>query len=126
MKIRLDHVTNSSTASYVVLGFKIKDGEFDYEKALGNFGAGTAGGCEKGLLWDALYALDCAVLHGREDGLPSDDEHVVGKYVAYIGSEDWVESIESDLVDFIKPVTDLHQKLGATVPIKLYIGTKNA
>ena len=122
MKVRLDHVTNSSTASYVVLGFKIKEG-FDYARALKNLGAKGEMGPER--FWDSLYDMDCAVLHGNEGGLPNDDEHVVGKYVAYFTDDGYAESVETDLSDFVKPVTDLQQKLGATTPIKLYIGTKN-
>ncbi len=124
MKFRLGFVTNSSTASYVVLGFKIKEGEFDYAKALKNLGA--EGEMDPERFWDAMCDLDCAVLYGTEDGLPSNNDHVVGKYIAHISSEDYAESVEADLSEFVKPVTDLHRKLGATTPIKLYIGAKMA
>lgn len=122
MKLRADFVTNSSTASYVVLGFKIKDGEFDYARALKKLGVTDV---EEAVFWDALYGLDCAVLHGREDGLPSDDEHVVGKYIAYFSDDGYADPAEIRLRNVFKPVRDLRERLGLITRIKLYIGTKS-
>lgn len=104
MKIRSDFVTNSSTAAYVLYGFEVNAEIAERVEEMG---------------------INAAFLYGDEDGLEP-DKIVIGKYIAKIYNNEISPLEVRDLADFVKPVTDLHRKVGATSPIKLYIGTKMA
>jgi hypothetical protein len=101
MKGRSGFVSNSSTASFVLLGFDASGIDLDPEE---------------------IDDLPFAVLWGDEDGCPAGVERVIGKYLFRCSSDDWATSEVESLDDYIRDVERLHDRYGAQTPIMLWSG----
>ena len=93
MKIKRDFVTNSSSTSFVMIGFKLTD--YEDEKTL-----------------DILRKKyeDLYIGYGQEDGAESDDEIIVG-YIIRETSIDDLDYTESDYNSFAS-IFDIVKEFG--------------
>jgi len=121
MKVHLDFVTNSSTASYVMLGFEIPK-DFDFFRAVERLGRGDFDPDEaEDLFYEVVVRKDfhADVLH--EDGLAR-GQHVIGKFIARVCSDDCAGSKIVDFADFQESVEAMRERLGLDTPVKVYTG----
>jgi len=101
MKGRSGFVSNSSTASFVLLGFDATGIDLDREE---------------------VEDMPFSVLWGSEDGCPDGVEQVIGKYLFRCSSDDWASSEVEPLEDYIRDVERLSDRFGAQTPIMLWSG----
>ena len=98
MKKRTGFISNSSTASFVLLGFDVTDlGIKDPDPN------------------DGLYG-------GDEGGCPPGVDTVIGKFIFKCSSDDYAESEVIDLEPLMVEVQAIREKYGSTQPIKLWTG----
>lgn len=113
MKGRSGFVSNSSTASFVLLGFdasRLLEENIDaWEDDRFYNGDG-----------DALY--EC--LNGSEGGCPPGVDLVIGKYLFLCSSDSYAESTVEILQPYLDEVYKLKDKLGVRAPIRLWSGTR--
>lgn len=106
MKIRQGFVSNSSTSSFVLVGFDAT-GLFEDSEELQ----------EKSELMEFDYLI------GDEGGCPEGMEYVVGMYLSYWSSEDYGINVKPiDLIGLRNNIMDLRDKLGAKTRIILCEG----
>ena len=117
MKIRMGFVSNSSTSSFVLLGFDVSNAVTERAEI-------------RKLVDRELWKENYAVLFGEESGVRS-GQTVVGKFLLSISSDDYMESEEFDLdaamtklQSTIADVSKLRERLGANTPISIYAGTR--
>jgi len=107
VKIRNGFVSNSSTASFVLVGFVAdelieKHGDDIYE-------------------W--LEDLNVDFLYGLEGGAPRGTKLVIGEYLLYISSDDYTSEIESlDWTEVRNKVEEIRNRLKVNSPIRIYSG----
>jgi hypothetical protein len=108
MKFRPGFVSNSSTASFVLLGFDASSLKFDD-------GDGPYYFCEE---------MNADYLWGMEGGAPTEDSLIIGKFITYIHSDDYTSECELVDLDAIqKEVESFRVKCGLeNQPIKLWKG----
>ena len=105
MKARKGFVSNSSTSSFVLLGFD----------ATGLFDIDDAEALSKRLDFDLTY--------GEEGGAPEGIDFIVGEFLAMISDEDYGIGPEKiDIFAAIGKVTEIKEKLGAETPILVWTG----
>ena len=106
MKIKSDFVTNSSTTSFVMLGYVIKTNGRDRDMSLGE-------------LREKADKLGYYVFEGGEMGAPDDNSALIGEVIGEISSEgDGFEERESDLDKVINRVDQLRLDLELPVNLK--------
>jgi len=107
MKTRLGFVSNSSTASFVLVGFVA-------DELVEQFGDE---------IYERLEDLNVDYLYGLEGGAPRGTELVIGEYLLYISSDDY--AAETDSIDWHSirnKVEELRNELGLSTPIRIYSG----
>ena len=110
MKGRSGFVSNSSTASFVLLGFDASEiarrvDFWDSEK-----------------YEDFRDQHDCLV--GDEGGCPAGVSLVVGKYLLYSPSDGWAEGEVLDVADVMAEVEEIKKELGLDTKIRIWAGVK--
>lgn len=138
MKCRSGFVSNSSSASFVLLGFEVPASEKDANIAkLREFFKLPPAGEDSDGLWDddLCSAMDRANLRyatHTERGAPDEDTHLLGYVLNEAHSDDgcWRRGETSFTMDRL---TELASSLGSAMnfrkserPIKLYTGTRMA
>lgn len=102
MKKRHGFVSNSSSASFVLLGFSVGD-------------VNTEDFWHRG--WDYIYE--------GEGGAPNGEGIVVGKYLLYVRDEDYPFANVFDIDPIMKEVKAMREELGADTPIRIYTEVKS-
>jgi len=107
MKVRPGFVSNSSTASFVLLGFDASSMKFDDPD-------------DRYYFFEEMQADH---IYEGEGGAPSGIELVVGRFIAYITSDCYESSKTVDLDAIQKEVESFRGKCGLeNQPIKLWKG----
>jgi len=104
MKIRAGFVSNSSTSSFVLIGFDASN---------------------LGLNMDDIYSemYDFDYITSSEGGAPDGVDLVIGKFLLTLSSESsWVASEIYDIGDVVTNVRAIKKELGGDAPIKIYTG----
>ena len=102
MKARKGFVSNSSTSSFVFVGF-IGD-NLNFEDP-----------------WEAAEKVGCDLLYGEEDGLPENIKCVFGKFLLQFSDEDYTEAVPFDWYTAKNEVEQIRNRLRA----KLRLGNFN-
>jgi hypothetical protein len=107
MKIKTDFVTNSSTTSYIMLGYSIKVGGRDRVISLGE-------------LRERAEKLGYQLFEGDEMGAQDNNHVLVGEIIGEMNSENYgFKEKEIDFNDLVKKVKKLKEDLGlpeTTIP----------
>lgn len=150
MKTRTGFVSNSSTCSFVICGFKISEKEYDYVNAYTMITGKT-----KEQIIDAIKQYDkengrpekeitdydisdfCSECIECDSGSLFDDKDItietgegvngviVGQSICRIGSEgDSLDNEDYDIEETIDRVRKVRDKVGCNAPIKIFVGTK--
>ncbi len=99
MKVRNGFVSNSSTASFVLVGFDCTGANLE-EKFAKDF-------------YDIADDLDASYIYEGEGGAPNGVEYVLGKYLAYIHSdESYCTSEQVDVQELMEQVEEIRRKVG--------------
>jgi len=145
MKIRKGFVSNSSSASFVIIGFGI-DNSDSKETAKNVFDLSDEDIMDKmkassyykkypekledpkaikefcnELLYDLEEAANFDVLMGEGD-IP-DGKIVVGKIISYVTTEDQQEAKQFDVDELVTKIKTLQEEMGNTDTLKIYTGT---
>jgi hypothetical protein len=105
MKQRKGFVANSSTASFVLVGF-VADELAERED-----------------IYEYLEDLNVDYLYGLEGGAPAGTKLVVGEFLLWISSDDYTAETESlDWHSVRNKVEELRNTLGLSTPIRIYSG----
>ena len=136
MKHRGGFVSNSSSASFVLIGFDVdpRAEDANIAKLREFFGLPPAVDDSDGLWDDDLHdAMDRASIRyitHTERGAPSDDRHLMGVVVSEVHSEGggWSKGpTETSIEDLLEMVRPLAQAMGVSKSsVKLHTGTRNA
>lgn len=116
MKIRTGFVSNSSSSSFVVLGFAVPRGSVDEETV-----------AEKmDLVDECLEDYDVWFADSSDMGAPN-GKTLVGIKIADISDESGPEEQEFDFVRICKDANELKYKCGIdpNIPLKLYTGSRS-
>lgn len=134
MKIRTSFVSNSSSASFVLVGFELNE-KFDMAIFLENhFGVSKEEidremekyGYVDDLFWSKLHDSDIMVMLNREMGSPRNNSTIIGKQLA-VNIEDKIgTTLEINYEEIKEEVDDLRDRMEQDGPIRIYIGNKMA
>jgi len=103
MKIKIDFVTNSSTTSFVMLGYVIRDQD---DERLDK-------------LQEKAEKLGYQLFIGMESGAPDDNSALVGEIIGEASNEDCgFEEKEVDLTELVEKVNQLKIDLGLPANLK--------
>jgi len=120
MKTRIGFISNSSTSSFVVVGFRVTEEESDsFENSLQPDSDGNLQDA-----YDYLYDNNFTVLHGSDDGI-SDDSVVWGIEIAD-GDECGLENKEFKIDELKKQpkLKELMEQMGIDRELILFMGTR--
>jgi hypothetical protein len=146
MKKRSGFVSNSSTCSFVICGFKVSDEEFDYAGVYSKMTGKTMEQIDglaqeynskrryqetdvrqivrdfcKDAVEKELRSEDKGIKVNSGEGM---DGVIIGKSICRIGSDDFPDKEELDIESIIENLKVVRNKIGCDAPIKIFIGTK--
>jgi len=110
MKIRSGFVSNSSSASFVLVGYVFDADEDTIQK-----------------MWDDQFKDKLDMVSSDVFGVK--DKVIVGKFLVDIHSSDgdgYIENSIDDINDFVKKVEKIKEKYPSNEAIKIYSGTREA
>jgi hypothetical protein len=109
MKVKRDFVTNSSTTSYIMLGYVVKVRGKDRLMEVDD-------------LEEKAEKLGYQIFVGGEDGAPNDETALVGEIIGEMNSEECgFEEKEIDFEELLNKVNQLKVNLGLPVNWKLKV-----
>lgn len=117
LKTRSGLVSNSSTSSFILIGYPKPDLDDDiFLRALG-LCPEEMDDCEKDeYFWETHDECDCMADHGN-------GKIYIGRQLAYWGEEDSLQTLSIDISRVVMEVKDIGEKLGIKEEPKLFFGT---
>ena len=104
MKYRKGFVSNSSTVSFVLLGFDVSDRIADD-------------------FWQVVEGLGANLITEDEGATPKGVSAVVGKYLLYVYNEDDWSPESISLEESMDSVRAIRDQLGCITPIRIWTGS---
>lgn len=132
MKIRSGFVSNSSSSSFVVVGFITEDTRENQEKLIryvkGNKFTIPEDQDEFYDLFRNMFYIDTtkdiSALCGSDDGI-NDGQMLIGKALADVSSEDgYIEAMEIDIDDHIIDIQKIQKSTGLGGKVKVIVGQR--
>lgn len=130
MKTRLGFVSNSSSSSFVVLGFTVPKGSVSQEEVALKLGMVTE---EKIKEWKYLEDEVRELFYKRGspyyceesgDGGAPKGRTLIGITIADVSNEEGLQEKEINFNEILTQAEELRIKLGIEIPLRLYTGTR--